>query len=411
MQRSRLLKLCFLCAIIFTAAVIFVTKNKWSFPVQATPSLVHTSSLQGKSFFDDAYGQAAFSKQMEPAAAIIVSHHLLVAPLIAATFETARAQNPKTVFIVGPDHLSRGKTSVTVSLTSWQTPYGYISPTEPVIKNLTTIKDVTLDEKPFDYEHSIASLVPFVKRSLPNAKIVPIILRADTSEETVRQIANALPIDKDSLFVSSVDFSHYLPSSIAAFHDATGVSVLRSATFLDLPKLEIDSIPSLQLLQLYVARRQAEKFNLLERTDGTKAANVPSTEGITSYVFARYTTGKPEHDDVITYAAQGSTKFPISPEDRLARGFDLSDKDADGIYTVRGATIALLTNPSIEKLKKMRNTVGVVIIRHPAGASGSVRVSRPNGDWAWPLPSGLVIGPNKAEGFDMRLNQGTLLNN
>lgn len=382
-----------------------------------SPQIIHNSTLLSPDFFDTAYRQApSFTREKNiPAAAIIVSHHLLVAPLIAATFETTKAQRPKTVFIIGPDHLRRGKTPATVSLGFWRTPYGMIAPNESAIKALTTIKGVMLDEAPFDYEHSIAALVPFVKRSLPNAKIVPIMLREDASLATIRQIFEALPAGDETLLVFSVDFSHYLPASIARFHDTTSVSVLRSATFKDVDKLEIDSIPSLQLLQLYVERRGAQHVELLKRTDGTEAAGVPSTEGITSYIFARYTGGLPNQDQVVTYAAIGSKQFPSSPEDRLARGFDLSDQTPDGTYEVRGATVTLLTNPASQQVAEAAKTAAHTIVRgrNPA-PKGTITIGPGRvtyGEQVWVLPVGLMMSPQALTGFDMRLNQGTLPSN
>ncbi|OGH71381.1 MAG: AmmeMemoRadiSam system protein B [Candidatus Magasanikbacteria bacterium RIFCSPLOWO2_01_FULL_43_20b] len=187
----------------------------------------------------------------------IIPHHLLSGYMPATLFDYLKKQNPSTIVLVGPNHFGRGYSNIITSDRDWKTPFGIIKTDHNLISVISGRQLVGVDESTMKEEHSIYPLVSFIAKSLPDAKVVPIILKNNTKnqemDELVRVLEKELP--KDAVVISSIDFSHYQPAPVSAFHDELSEAVIKNFDFSRLSKLEIDSIPS-----LYVLLRLMEKF-------------------------------------------------------------------------------------------------------------------------------------------------------
>jgi MEMO1 family protein len=70
-------------------------------------------------------------------------------------------------------------------------------------------------------EHSLEMQLPFIRRLLPDARIVPLLMAYQT-RETIEGCADALArigAGRRVLLVASTDLSHYLPAATAIEHD------------------------------------------------------------------------------------------------------------------------------------------------------------------------------------------------
>jgi poly-gamma-glutamate synthesis protein (capsule biosynthesis protein) len=107
-------------------------------------------------------------------------------------------------------------------------------------------------------------------------------------------------LPKNSVVLASVDFSHYLPESVASFHDELSRNVLAVGDLGRVSKLEVDSPKSLYFLLYYNQLKEAQKFTLLSSTNsGTISENSTTTE-TTSHIIGYYTTGKPAESPITT---------------------------------------------------------------------------------------------------------------
>ncbi|MFH1837498.1 MAG: AmmeMemoRadiSam system protein B [Candidatus Omnitrophota bacterium] len=121
---------------------------------------------------------------------------------------------PKDTYIIlGPNHTGYGL-SFASSNESWETPFGEIEIDEELldaIRNGTSlIKD---DISAHIAEHSIEVQLPFIKRTSPNAKIVPITVKHGEIGE-LKEIAAAISeavktIGSDAIVIASSDMTHY----------------------------------------------------------------------------------------------------------------------------------------------------------------------------------------------------------
>jgi len=191
----------------------------------------------------------------------IVPHHLTAGHIPATLFDYLKKQNPSTIVIVGPNHFCRGNSNIITSDRDWKPPFGQVVANHNTIREIRALKSVVVDEVVMKEEHSIYSLISFISKSLPNTQIIPLILKNNikTSEmdELVATLEKELP--KDAVIISSIDFSHYQPAPVAAFHDELSKSVIKNFDFSRLSKLEIDSTPSLYVLLKLMEKFRAQK--------------------------------------------------------------------------------------------------------------------------------------------------------
>lgn len=321
----------------------------------ATPivSVTHVSTMLSPEFFDEAYAKAPAREAIQTdTRGMIVPHHLLPAPLIAAFFESARHLNPSRVVIVGPDHLSRARAGAIVSRARWKTPYGFIEPDLALIDAL----GLPVEEGVFDVEHSIAALVPFIKKSFPNAMMVPILVNGRLTEEQIGNLKASATFD-DALVIASVDFSHYLPARVAEFHDRTSRAALSDvgATFRSPDELEIDSQESLDIFMGVMDRLGARRMHLFENTNSARVSQSMDLQETTSYVMTSFSEGPSEPDSTVTMlfvgdmmfdrnvakTSAGRLDYPFDKirgaEDRFFRGVDFVVGNLEGAISRRRA--------------------------------------------------------------------------
>lgn len=158
---------------------------------------------------------------------LIVPHHLLAKDMIHEAFQAAAGYKVleeqadkgvsnskyKTIVVFGPDHESTNRGKVFTSSSSWQSPMGLLNADKDLIKILSELDFVEEDNEKMTIEHSISSLVTFIKYYFSDAQIVPLALTKQLTDENIDSLLNLLVDNLDietTLFVSSVDFSHYL---------------------------------------------------------------------------------------------------------------------------------------------------------------------------------------------------------
>ncbi|MBP9781618.1 AmmeMemoRadiSam system protein B [Candidatus Woesebacteria bacterium] len=220
----------------------------------------------------------------------IVSHHFLAKDLIADFFAGIEPSDIETVYVVGPDHfskLSQSDDRAVTSLLSWQTPYGILEANQILIEKYDLEGDLSINNQVFKNEHAIYTLVPFIKRSIPTAKIVPIVLATNLSDEVAYELGQKLDSENAVLILSS-DFAHQVSEKEAKSLDAKSLVALNPPTLDSLDEITNDCRQCIALLAGYLSNQQST-FEL--RTNKSSADFGPARDDdLTSYVSAYYLT-------------------------------------------------------------------------------------------------------------------------
>ena len=223
----------------------------------------------------------------------IVSHHFFAEREITDLFFRLRGQKISTIVIIGPNHFNAGNGPVLVSKKDYSTPWGDLKTDTQLAKRLVESGLAQNEEQPFEKEHSISTLVGFIKYIFPDVKILPIIIKrqADlaSAERVGEWLAKELPAD--ALVLVSADFSHHFDLPVTELHDAQSLPVLEKLDIVQTKNIQVDSPQSLAALFKYLQSRQAEAFRYFNTNSARLGNNLDSTD-VTSYFFGYYIQGQ-----------------------------------------------------------------------------------------------------------------------
>lgn len=220
----------------------------------------------------------------------IIPHHLLASHQIARWFDGVQELKPSVVVVVGPNHNEIGNGPILTSTAEWNTPYGILKQDTKLIDVVVNSGLVNVDERIFTQEHSISAEVSFIKRTWPDTKLIPIILKSTVGETSqinlAGQLNNLLP--PDAIVLASADFSHYLTSDEADRQDAVTLPALASMKTNRVYEMYVDSKPTVRTVLEYALLRQAKELAILENTNSAKVTGQPKLSEVTSYFTAYY---------------------------------------------------------------------------------------------------------------------------
>ena len=251
--------------------------------------------------YDRAFYDAAY-EGVEPASAqrvksAIAAHHLVAAKPIATVFETLAKEKPTTVVIVSPNHFDRGRSPAQVSFGTWQTPYGDVETDVEIAKALEkSIAILVHEEAAAPGEHGIGALTPFVARSLPHARIVRLIVHESLTPEDAEAIGRAIATQfPDAIMIASVDMSHNLPQSAAAFHDEVTLRQIAGGGA-DTINLEIDSNAALRILQSFNETHGTQMWQSLHHGSSMEMGLTEDWRENTSHILGVFIPGEPDEE-------------------------------------------------------------------------------------------------------------------
>lgn len=220
--------------------------------------------------------------------AVVAPHHLIDAHELAGFWRELAKPRPPVVVIIGPDHYARGAGVTVGRKVRFETVYGPLDVDAALSK---TLGGATRDEA-FDGEHSIHVHAPFLRRALPEARFVPVLVQwaAPRAElETLAQRLNA-ELPADALVVASVDFSHYQPEPWATFHDESAYSSVSGFHLDELFLREVDSPESLFVAMRFAQLRGAQTATRVLHTNSQRRREVLVLDS-TSHQYFTFTPG------------------------------------------------------------------------------------------------------------------------
>lgn len=218
----------------------------------------------------------------------VVPHHLLAAGLISEFFKILSKEDAELIIVIGPNHPGVGEFDVVTSDKDWDTYFGTLgndkTVTEKIIKSGFVYSNSVLMEK----EHSVSSLIPYIKYYMPEVKVVPLLIKGHLSLEYCEQFGKTLGKiikSKKALIIASIDFSHYLAYKNA---EANDIETFAAITKGDLKKISlmgndnIDSPPSMITLLSALGVPSSTNIELLRNSNSFRITGRGS-EYTTSY--------------------------------------------------------------------------------------------------------------------------------
>ncbi len=191
----------------------------------------------------------------------------------------------RKIILIGPDHFSSNQTQINICNQDWNLSTG-------LFKFRDLHLNISVNNELLKSDHSMFNPLSDLKSYFPQATIYPILLGQKVSFSSLETLISSLKstCGYDCLLVASVDFSHYLPATLADAHDYFTLKNLSSFDFDLLSQIEVDSPQSLYILEKYSYQKKATKFTIYAHTNSAYITGSPEVES-TSHVFAFYSPG------------------------------------------------------------------------------------------------------------------------
>lgn len=218
---------------------------------------------------------------------LVLPHHIPTTLVGLTNYYRALSERQKfkNVIVLGPDHIDVGNSHISVSKQKFVTSYSELFPYKEGVDSVLSTSIANIDEKLFENEHSIGAQVLLISKFFPNINILPIAIRSDIKTEEALKLgeAIALILDKETLLVASVDFSHYLPTSQAEMLDDISGLVVRDLNTTSSSLVRADSSKSM-LVFMHAMHLKGSKdtssFKILNTNDFMQ-----NSDYTTGYVF------------------------------------------------------------------------------------------------------------------------------
>lgn len=249
--------------------------------------------------------------------AIVVPHHNLVKNLRFEYLSQIGRQIPniETIIIIGPDHFSPYQKSISYGNLNWQLVDSQINFSQNLETKLSPY--LNLNNSIIKNDHAIYNLLPDIKEVWPSAKVFPILIGQKSSFTKLTPLISqtAKICQENCLLLASVDFSHYLPATLAEVHDRLTLKALKNLDSSLIQQAEVDSPQSLYFLINYAKQKNTKKWQLFAHTNSGILANNFDIE-TTTHIFGSY-----EFSFLPNLFPDRSTTFvsspPISQSDNL----------------------------------------------------------------------------------------------
>lgn len=220
---------------------------------------------------------------------IILPHHLIAAESITKFYKgLTKVINPSVIFILGPNHYENGNADIqTCKNCVYTTTNGIVELDLNFVNKLINDDIAVMGDEIFKKEHTFFTHTPFIKRFFPDAKIVPIAVKLKISIEKVLELSDWFDknLPENVLVLTSVDFSHYQPLSVADLHDQASFAAITNFEFEKIYNLELDSPSSIYALLDLMKKRGYIKVERLAHTNLATIIEKPDLKETTSHQY------------------------------------------------------------------------------------------------------------------------------
>lgn len=219
----------------------------------------------------------------------ILPHHTLLAEELADFWweiKELHAQ-PDIIVLLGPTHEDQGQNPLQTTDGVWNTPFGEVHTGSILI---TQEPQSVLETEPdsFTNEHSIGAQIPFIAHLYPEVPVIPVLVKQSARLNEMQALVQELEaLDQDILFVSSIDFSHYLSEKETAFHDEVLQGLIEKEDLAIIEGLNADYVDSPASLIGYLLWVQKKECRNTQRWHESNYSlfDIKNDEGTSYFVY------------------------------------------------------------------------------------------------------------------------------
>lgn len=224
-----------------------------------------------------------------------------------------KKQGQRTAVLVSVNHFNSGSYNITTTSKDWSLAGGKIGGEKELSQDLAESNIAGDDETAFVNEHGITNILSDIYASKISDSILPIIIKDTASKVEVEKLSNWIFENCMGCYlISSVDFSHYCPRSLAQAHDTFSIQALTNLNIENIWQAETDSPQTLYLTALIAEKNQTTNFHLVYNANSGDPIEIDDRE-VTSVVLGYYSDKKISDSEKIepqtTFVIAGDAMF------------------------------------------------------------------------------------------------------
>lgn len=164
---------------------------------------------------------------------LIVPHgaYQYTGPLLASGFVAASKSSARRIVLLAPVHREHSSHIYLCPYDFMRTPIGDLPVDHTLDEEILRIEKLCgMDALPYQEEHDLEVLLPFVQHTFPDLPVLPLLL-GKTSRKTVQVLAKIIQtirVSGDCLFIISSNLTDYLPEKSALNHKDNLFQVLET---------------------------------------------------------------------------------------------------------------------------------------------------------------------------------------
>jgi AmmeMemoRadiSam system protein B len=224
----------------------------------------------------------------------IASHHLLTHEYLDSWFSRlAEMRKPSCFYILSPAHYGVSLEPYSLTIGSWESGFGQIESDRTKVYRLAELLEVDIDPRAFQVEHGVSTLMPYIKKYFPDAKVVAVAHEGEppVNIPASRRLADALENEFDekgkqeNFLLISTDFSHHANLEVTALRDNYSQRYLENSKELSWNMVACDNRPGMYVLDR-LGKNNLESY-ILYHTNSWEISNQWEHD-ITSYFFVYF---------------------------------------------------------------------------------------------------------------------------
>lgn len=222
-----------------------------------------------------------------------VSHHLLADEMIDKWFaELSARRTVKTFFIISPSHYGLSTQTWSLDDCSWNVGDGkFVHTDKKKEKLLASYLEVPYDPQVFTIEHGISTLIPYIAKYFPNAKVCAVAVEGEPpmNQLNAQKLASSLKQFfteegmKDNFLLVSTDFSHHGNLEQTNFKDNRSREFFKAPSSSSWIFCGCDNRPGMYALSQFTSSKT--KCTVLYHSNSYELSGF-GADDITSYFFS-----------------------------------------------------------------------------------------------------------------------------
>lgn len=324
------------------------------------------SKPNDREFYEDAFIQAEAQRPIQkPIKAGLLPFDTTLSPEIGAYFQRLLRIGPEveTVILVAGNYGPADRHARTTTLLPYKTPYGVLEPETAVIEGL--IEDWRLFDAPdtFKREKAIGFFAPYIKKTFPNAKIIPVLVEGTLPPEQSEYLGTVLAEatkDKKTVLLSVSNFSNHPQLDLARFQTRFARSSIEAGDFHNLFSLNLDSIPSVYVLKGFIDTHKS--YETIFQAKGMTTPIDPTQTKPRGYIMEYFLDGEPTPTPEATLIAVGDImldRYVRTLMERYGEDYPFEKISPQGLLRSAHITLANFEGPVADE----RPRVGDVIFK------------------------------------------------